>query len=236
MLFKKIGVKRKKEDSTLGTNRTKPDYDEYADEKYMHLLEIKQLQPWNNYHDLLKCVTMSLGNHLGFRGKREIVNVLWCYLKFEILPCGTRQITAAPNGGFDKTARLLINNPIARKQNPVAEDHHSDPFHPVKLIHHYRSLCHPEQERLLCRHVSTTSSSNYRFKVKSLVGVQPIDRWIKEIAKDAKFKDQEKWTPHQNRHQMATSVYSDPNILDSVKMNQMRHKTMSLALPYVHNN
>ena len=35
---------------------------------------------------------------------------------------------------------------------------------------------------------------------------------------------------------MATSVYSDPTIPDNVKMDQMRHKTMKSAGPYVHAN
>ena len=228
-------TKKKKEDPTLGTNRTKADYDEYADEKYMNLLQSGRLQPWANHHDLLKCVVMSLGTHLGFRGQREIVSALWSYLRFETLPCGTRRITAAPDGGFDKTASLSINNPIARKQNPVTEDYPSDPFHPVKLICHYRSLCDPEQNRLIC-HVNTKSSTKYKYRYKNPVGAGPITGWIKEIAMNAKFKDHKLYTPHRNRVRMATSVYSDPAIPDNVKMNQMRHKTMKSAVPYVKPN
>ena len=150
--------KRIKKDLTLRTNITKPEYDKYSDEKYMKLLEEKTLQPKKNYHDLLKSVVMDLGTYLGFRGKRELTTALWIYLKLEILPNITKSIKLAPNGGFDKTSGLLINNPLAQTEHPAEEYYKNTPNHHAKLTFNYHFLSDPEQERLLC-HVNTKSKT-----------------------------------------------------------------------------
>ena len=141
-------------------------YDEYYDEKFLGMLRTGELKPWDNHLDLLKCIAMACGTHLGFRGKQEMVFSKWSYFKLVTLPNGIRQVTAAPSGRFDKTNNLSMNNPLCRKGFPYSNDLPEDANHPVKLFFHYRKLCDPKQDRFFCHVAVSPSAGGYKFAAK----------------------------------------------------------------------
>ena len=99
----------------------------------------------------------------------------------------------------------------------------------------YRDQCAQSQERFLC-HPNNAANALYKFKPKNPVGSEQVRKWIKEIADICKFTDFMKYAAHCNRHQMCTAVYSNPNITQSAKENQCRHKTEKSGKPYKHYN
>ena len=64
-------VERKLADPTLGTKRTKADFDKYAVPKFHRALNEGKFKPYEIMHDLLKIMMMKFGLQLGFRGQKR---------------------------------------------------------------------------------------------------------------------------------------------------------------------
>ena len=228
------------EDNTLGTNRTKAEFDELGELKYQTALREGKLKPFEDNTDLLRCLVMGMGMKCGFRGRKEIALATWDYFDITIIESGPRKglsmISARPGGGWDKTHRLGVKNGNTRSQKPCIEENPLDPNCFVKLVLHYRSLCDMEkQERFLC-YSNNSRIKKIRFKPKCQVGEKAVVKMVKYVAQLCGFKDFEKYVTHDNRHQCGTAIYSNPNIPDKEKLAHMRHKSMPVAGVYTHTN
>ena len=228
------------EDPTLGTGRTKAEFDEEGELKYQEALRKGDLKPFEDNTDLLRCIVMGLGMKCGFRGRKEIALATWDYFDISIIQKGPRKgrtiISARPGGGWDKTHRLGIKNGNTRSQKPSIEENPLDPNCFVKLVLHYRSQCDMEkQKRFLC-YPNNSRIRKVRFKPNTQVGEKAVVKMVKYVAKLCRFTDFEKYVTHDNRHQCGTAIYSNPNIPDKEKLAHMRHTAMPIAGVYTHTN
>jgi hypothetical protein len=93
------------------------------------------------------------------RGRKEVAFLKWSQVKM---------CTGAENGEpveyieivqhFDKSCQLNITNTTARSLTnipPRMYPNPNDPLCPVKFLKFFRTLCCPEQERVLCRPYNT---------------------------------------------------------------------------------
>eukprot|EP00536_Pseudo-nitzschia_multiseries_P015471 jgi/Psemu1/42729/gm1.42729_g len=203
---------KREADPMIGTKRTKAEFNEFVDEKFAKVVTDGVYKPFNDMHDLLKLLTMELGP-----------------LKYAIV---------APGGGSDKAHKLSLDNPLVTKQFLMVVEDTSNPFCVIKLISFYRERCKPDQSRFFC-HVNNgrKKGSVYYFKPRSPVGQDSLRKWVKEFAEVTDFKDWEKYTPHDNRHdRCCTILASDLVVPEKVRMNHLRHKSAKLSNPYIHQN
>ena len=237
---------KRKVDPSIGTNRTKAKFDENVDEKYNAKLLDGTYKPFEDMHDLLKCMVMEFGRQLGIRGKTEMVNLRWSYLKRGTYSCGQfkglRYVIVAPNGGFDKTTPIGLKNPTVNLQYPMLIEDRNNPFCLTKMMNFYRDRCEPDQERFFCHVIPDSGkhgggkTSPYRFYARKPVGGDKIRNWVREYAEIADFDDWALYTPHDNRHRLLTILASDVDVPDKARMKQARHKNISSGLPYQHDN
>eukprot|EP00536_Pseudo-nitzschia_multiseries_P007306 jgi/Psemu1/17621/gm1.17621_g len=59
---------KREADPTIGTKRTKAEFDEFVDEKFAKVVTDGIYKPFDDMHDLLKLLTMELGQQFGIRG------------------------------------------------------------------------------------------------------------------------------------------------------------------------
>eukprot|EP00536_Pseudo-nitzschia_multiseries_P009149 jgi/Psemu1/22471/gm1.22471_g len=193
------------EDPTLGTKRNKAKFDEFADEKFKKVIDDGTYKPFEDSYDLLQIMAMELGWQFGIRGRDELVYLKCDYLKLGVFAYGAmkdlKYTIIAPSGGFCKTNGLSINNLIENKQHPMVVE---DPENP-----NLRSFCHVNNNK--------KKTANIYFKLKSPVSTGIIQKWVREFAQGADFKDWEKeCIPHDNPHQCCTILTSDANVLKKV--------------------
>ena len=231
---------KQKADPTLGTNRTKAEFDELARMKFNAALNNKTLTPFDNDEDMLKCIIIGLGMHLGFRGRSEIAKCRWDYFDFETIPMGPmkglRKVSARPGGGWDKIHTLGVTNGSIRKGPPPHYiENTADKFDWLVLVEKYRGRCDPEQERFL-HHAKRNRTTKIWFKPKLPVGENKVRQYVREVAELCKFKDFEKFAAHDCRHQLGTLLYSNPAVPEKVAMAQMRHTSTKTKATYTHMN
>ena len=227
------------EDNTLGTGRTKAQFDEEAELKYQAALRKGDLKPFANDTDLIRCLVMGLGMKCGFRGRKEIALATWDFFDIIIIETGPNKgltkISARPGGGWDKSHKLGIKNGNTRSQKPSLLENRLDPNCFVKLVVYYRKYCDKKQVRFLC-YPKNSRISKIRFKANTQVGEKKVLAHVRYVAKLCGFKDVEKYATHDNRHQCGTAIYSNPNIPDKEKLAHMRHSKMQVAEVYTHTN
>ena len=231
---------KRKKDPTFGKKNSKPEYDEYGDEKYNEMLRSGKLKPWENPVHMLMVITYSLPAKFGFRGRSEITSCQWSYLRLEQYEHGQfkglRYVVAAPRGGFDKTHQLSLGNTTERIETTTCHENEIDPNCPIKLLFAYRELCFPDQQFLLC-HYNAASTTKYKYSKNKKVGPIKITEWIKEISKMSGLKDFEKCTPHRRRDIMITNMYSNIGTVGVQQaLDQGRHTKERSAKPYNHMN
>eukprot|EP00536_Pseudo-nitzschia_multiseries_P014517 jgi/Psemu1/39025/gm1.39025_g len=183
-VVKKDWAERKRaKDPTLGTKRTKAEFDEFVDEKFKKVIDDGIYKP---YEDI---------------GKDELLFLQWKYLRMGTFKYGLikdlRYVIVAPGGGFDKSHQLSLNNAEGSTNYPMVVEDTDNPNCIVKLIFYYRDVCSPDQ------------TAKYVFKANSPVGADIICKWVRDFAEVADFKDWEKYTPHDHRHQCCTILASD---------------------------
>ena len=231
---------KRKKDPNFGKKNSKPEYDEYGDEKYNEMLRSGKLKPWENSVHMLMVITYSLPAKFGFRGRSEITGCQWSYLRLKQYDQGEfkglRYVEAAPRGGFDKTHQLSLGNTTERIEITTCHENDIDPNCPIKLLFAYRDLCFPDQQFLLCHH-NPASTTKYKYSKNKKVGPVKITEWIKEISKMPGLKDFDKCTPHRRRDIMITNMYSNINTVGVQQaLNQGRHTKERSAQPYNHMN
>eukprot|EP00536_Pseudo-nitzschia_multiseries_P008483 jgi/Psemu1/20520/gm1.20520_g len=181
-------------DPTFDTKRNKAELDEFVDEKFKKVIDDGTYKPYKDMLDLLKLMTMERGQQFGIQGRDELVYLKWDYLKLGVFANGAmkdlKYIIIAPSGGFCKTNGLNINNPTENEQHPMVVEDPENSNCIIKLIYFYWVRCNESQP-------------------KSPVGANTIRKWVREFAQVADFKDWEKYTPHDNRHQCCTILASD---------------------------
>eukprot|EP00536_Pseudo-nitzschia_multiseries_P014753 jgi/Psemu1/40071/gm1.40071_g len=150
-VVKKDWAEKRAKDPTLGTKRTKAEFDEFVDEKFKKVIHDGIYKPYEDMLDLLKLMAMELGRQFGVRGKDELVFLQWKYLKMGTFKYGSmkdlRYVIVAPGGGFDKSHQLSLNNAEVSTNYPMVVEDTDNPNCIVKLIFHYRDVCSPDQVR-----------------------------------------------------------------------------------------
>eukprot|EP00536_Pseudo-nitzschia_multiseries_P013479 jgi/Psemu1/35284/gm1.35284_g len=221
-VVKKDWAAKRAKDPTLGTKRTKAEFDEFVDEKFKKVIDDGIYKPYEDMLDLLKLMAMELGRQFGVRGKDELIFLQWQYLKMGTFKYGLmkdlRYVIVAPGGGFDKSHQLSLNNVEVSTNYPMVVEDTDNPNCIVKLIFYYRD------------------TAKYAFKAKSPVGADTIHKWVRDFAEVADFKDWEKYTPHDNRHRCCTILASDVNVPEKVRMDHLRHKHAKSSHLYIHQN
>ena len=109
-----------------------------------------------------------LGRYWLLRGRKEVAFLKWSQVKM---------CTGAENGEpveyieivqhFDKSCQLNITNTTARSLTdipPRMYPNPNDPLCPVKFLKFFRTLCCPEQERVLCRPYNTKQMKSWKKK------------------------------------------------------------------------
>eukprot|EP00536_Pseudo-nitzschia_multiseries_P015012 jgi/Psemu1/40940/gm1.40940_g len=231
---------KREADPTIGTKRTKAELNEFVDEKFAKVVINGIYKPFDDMHDLLKLLTMELGQQFAIRGELELSSLLrawvwlgsfgWGHMK------GLKYAIIALGGGFDKAHKLSLDNPLVTKQFPMVVEDTSNPFCVInKLISFYRERCKPDQSQFF-GHVNTGHKKGliYYFKPRSPAGQDSLRKWTKEFAEVADFKDWEKYTPRDNWHQCCTILALDLSISEKVQMNHPRHKHVKSSEPYIH--
>eukprot|EP00536_Pseudo-nitzschia_multiseries_P018949 jgi/Psemu1/58178/gm1.58178_g len=189
---------KREADPTIGTKRTKAEFDEFVDEKFAKVVTDGIYKPFDDMHDLLKLLTMELGRQFGIRGGTELTSLLWAWIRLGSFGWGhmkgLKYVIVAPGGGFDKAHKLSLDNPLVTKQFPMVVEDTSNPFCVIKLISFYRERCKPDQSRFFCHvNIGRKKGSMYYFKPRSPVGQDSLRKWVKEFAEVADFKDWEKY-------------------------------------------
>eukprot|EP00536_Pseudo-nitzschia_multiseries_P013566 jgi/Psemu1/35624/gm1.35624_g len=71
-VIKKDWAEKRAKDPTLGTKRTKAEFDEFVDKKFKKVINDGIYKPYEDMLDLLKLMAMELGRQFGVRGKDEL--------------------------------------------------------------------------------------------------------------------------------------------------------------------
>ncbi len=197
-----------------GICTSSPDLD--ADWKIREKYKAKEFNPFSTsdgttaYQDHLHYAVFILGRSWLLRGRKEIVFLLWNQIKF---------LSTVDNGKviqfvevvqhFDKGHPLNLKNTTARSVDDIAPriyPNNKDPLCPVKFLTFFRSLCSPEQERVLCKSYSTEQRKKYAcdklpylYNHNLVLGEYSVIIATKEFTKRMGFKDWERCTNHSNR-------------------------------------
>eukprot|EP00536_Pseudo-nitzschia_multiseries_P005157 jgi/Psemu1/11862/gm1.11862_g len=178
---------KKIEDLTLGTKRNKAKFDEFVDEKFKKVIDDGTYKPYEDIDELL-------------------VYLKWDYLKLGVFAYGAmkdvKYIIIAPSGGFCKTNGLNINNPTKNKQHSMVVEDPENRNCIIKLIYFYRARCNESQKK----------TTNIYFKPKSPVGANTIQKWVRESAQVADFKDWENSGLHYQKEETKPAIDNDNNI------------------------
>ena len=183
---------KKQKDVTFATKRTKPEYDEYGDEKFEKLFTDGTLNPYTNPHHLQICIIWGLGRYLGFRGQDEIVYSKWS--QFEITKYksgpdqGLRKVEAHIKDGYDKSNNLKLGNTAPCEHKPEIREDPNNIHCWVKLFVLYREKCPDEQQRFICKIDDNLTRTTWYYP-KNAIGKGKIRAMVKEAAETAGFLD-----------------------------------------------
>ncbi|MFY7882254.1 MAG: hypothetical protein ACOVR6_08160 [Fimbriimonas sp.] len=231
-----------------GIRTSSPDLD--ADWKIREKYNAKEFDPFSTsdgtsaYQDRLHYAVFILGRYWLLRGKKEIAFLLWSQVKF---------LSSIDNGKvvqfvevvqhFDKGRPLNLKNTTARSVDDIAPriyPNDNDPLCPVKFLTFFRSLCSPEQERVLCKPYSTEQRKKYtRNKLPYLynhnlvLGEHSVVTATKEFAERMGFEDWERCTNHSNRKMgISVAVSNGETGIQHIISKTSRHKDANTQKRY----
>jgi len=238
------------DDDTFGTGIGTSEPDLEADRKIREKYDEGLFDPFTTsdgpaaYQQRLWYTVFILGRYWLLRGRKEVAFLNWSQVKF---------CTATENNEpveyievvhhFDKGNKLSITNTTARSKNgvpPRLYPNHNDPLCPVKYMKFFRSLCCPEQERVLCRLYNTKQMKKWRRENKPylynpnlIIGENSIDGINKEFAEFIGLQNWERCTNHSNRKLgISTAVSNAPTGIQHVVAKASRHKDVNTQKRY----
>jgi len=249
-VLKKQWDKAIEEDDSFGTGVGTSEPDLEADRKIREKYDQGLFDPFTTsdgpaaYQQRLWYMVFVLGRYWLLRGRKEVAFLNWSQVKF---------CTATENNEpveyieivhhFDKGNKLSITNTTARTKNglpPRLYPNPNDPLCPVKYMKFFRSLCCPEQERVLCRLYSTKQMRKWRrdkkpylYNPNLLIGENNIDGINKDFAEFIGLENWERCTNHSNRKLgISTAVSNAPTGIQHVVAKASRHKDVNTQKRY----
>jgi hypothetical protein len=144
---------------------------------------------------------------------------------------------------FDKGNKLSIQNTTARSKKglpPRLYPNVNDPLCPVKFMKFFRSLCCPEQERVICKMYNTKQMKKwkkndepYLYNPNLWVGENNINGINKQFAEYIGFDNPECCTNHSNcKLGISTAVSNAPVGIQHVVAKASRHKNVNTQKHY----
>jgi hypothetical protein len=144
---------------------------------------------------------------------------------------------------FDKGNKLSIQNTTARSKKqlpPRLYPNPNDPLCPVKFMKFYRTLCAPEQERVLCKMYSSKQMKRwkkndcpYLYNPDLWIGENNIDGIKKKFVEYIGFENWEQCTNHSNQKLgITTAVSNAPEGIQHVIAKASRHKNVNTQKLY----
>ena len=237
-------------DDTFGTGVRTSDPDLEADRKIREAFDAGKFDPFSTsdgpaaYEHRLWYIVFVLGRYWLVRGRKEIAFLRWSQVKFCTATENHEQVEFIKIiHHFDKGNKLSIQNTTARSKKelpPRLYPNENDPLCPVKFMKFFRTLCCPEQERVICRMYNTKqmkkwkkNNEPYLYNPNLWVGENNIDGINKEFAEYIGFDNPERCTNHSNRKLgISTAVTNAPVGIQHVVAKASRHKNVNTQKHY----
>ena len=212
----------------------------------------KNINPYNNYDDLINTVVFLCGRCFLLRGGREISKLLWENYTHGIYEDGPdkgkRYIQICIfEDKVNKRLRLGQKVLTVEDRSRRFRDNPNDPINPYEIFEYFCSICPPDQKRMCCWKHNQVLKHKRRVH-KNINGVKDpipyltnpilpiventISKLMKRVAQICEFDNWEKCTNHGNRAYGVTILLIVPKISTRLKIYFIIADTIFLIINY----